>query len=182
MSVESGMAQCVLLISGMDRKIKRTPPRLAIIQQQHCPPLYLLTICTLMRQRILAHEDVHAAWRIYVERGLLFGVGVGRYVLMPDHIHVFVRMGGEVTLSRWVKGMKRHLDVSLQAIGHLPVVVPGTQLQSFWQPGSFDHLLRSTESYAQKWNYVRENPVRAGLVKQSDDWPFQGEIVVIDRA
>jgi hypothetical protein len=30
-----------------------------------------------------------------------------------------------------------------------------------WQREFFDHLLRSEESYDQKWNYVRENPVRA---------------------
>lgn len=51
-----------------------------------------------------------------------------------------------------------------------------------WQPGFFDHLLRNDESYAQKWNYVRENPVRAGLARTSDEWPYQGEIVYIDRA
>jgi putative transposase len=51
-----------------------------------------------------------------------------------------------------------------------------------WLPGFFDHILRSVESYAEKWNYVRDNPVQAGLVKTADDWPYQGEIVVIDRA
>jgi putative transposase len=51
-----------------------------------------------------------------------------------------------------------------------------------WQRGFFDHLLRSAESYAQKWNYVRENPVRAGLVTNAGDWPYSDEIVVIDRA
>ena len=45
-----------------------------------------------------------------------------------------------------------------------------------WQKEFFDHVLRSCESYSQKWDYVKENPVRAGLVKKSDDWPFQGEI------
>ena len=50
-----------------------------------------------------------------------------------------------------------------------------------WQRGFFDHLLRSAESYGQKWNYVRENPVRAGLVAQPEDWPYAGEIVRIDR-
>ena len=34
-----------------------------------------------------------------------------------------------------------------------------------WQEEFFDHVLRSSESYSQKWNYVKENPVRAGLVK-----------------
>jgi hypothetical protein len=27
----------------------------------------------------------------------------------------------------------------------------------------------------------RDNPVRAGLVKNADDWPYHGEIVYIDR-
>jgi putative transposase len=51
-----------------------------------------------------------------------------------------------------------------------------------WQPGFFDHILRSDESYAQKWKYVRENPVRSGLVETADGWQYQGEIAVIDRA
>jgi hypothetical protein len=49
-----------------------------------------------------------------------------------------------------------------------------------WQPGFFDHVLRSDESYSQKWNYVRENPLRAGLARTADDWPFQGEICRIE--
>jgi putative transposase len=47
---------------------------------------------------------------------------------------------------------------------------------TIWQEEFFDHILRSSESYSQKWEYVKENPVRAGLVNNSDDWPFQGEI------
>ncbi len=50
-----------------------------------------------------------------------------------------------------------------------------------WKEGFFDHVLRSDESYSQKWNYVRENPARAGLVNSAEDWPYQGEIVYIDR-
>jgi putative transposase len=45
-----------------------------------------------------------------------------------------------------------------------------------WQEEFFDHVLRSSESYSQKWDYVKENPVRAGLVKSSDEWPCQGEM------
>jgi REP element-mobilizing transposase RayT len=51
----------------------------------------------------------------------------------------------------------------------------------FWQRRFFDHVLRNDESYAQKWNYVRENPVRAGLVAKAEDWPYAGEIIPIDR-
>jgi putative transposase len=50
------------------------------------------------------------------------------------------------------------------------------------QEGFFDHLLRSYESYTQKWDYVRMNPVRAQLSKTPEDWPYQGEIVRIPFA
>jgi hypothetical protein len=45
-----------------------------------------------------------------------------------------------------------------------------------WQPDYFDRFLRSGESYSEKWAYVQNNPVRAGLVAQADDWPFKGRI------
>jgi hypothetical protein len=35
-----------------------------------------------------------------------------------------------------------------------------------WQQNTFDHVLRGKESHDEKWNYVRENPVRAGLCAQ----------------
>jgi putative transposase len=46
-----------------------------------------------------------------------------------------------------------------------------------WQEGFFDHLLRGGDSYAEKWEYVRQNPVRAGLATSHEDLPYQGEIV-----
>ena len=49
-------------------------------------------------------------------------------------------------------------------------------LSPHWQKGFFDHILRSGDSYAEKWEYVRDNPARAGLVEKWNEWPFVGEI------
>jgi hypothetical protein len=46
--------------------------------------------------------------------------------------------------------------------------------------GIFDHLIRHSESYSEKWEYVRQNPVRAGLVNDPDKWPWQGEITRLE--
>jgi len=46
-----------------------------------------------------------------------------------------------------------------------------------WQKGFFDHVLRSAESYSQKWHYVRENPVRAGLISRWEDWPYSANFI-----
>jgi REP element-mobilizing transposase RayT len=94
---------------------------------------------------------------------------MGRYVIMPDHVHLFVRGGHGFVLSTWIGGLKRAISATVAK-------------QRLWQPGFFDHVLWSTESYGEKWNYVQENPVRAGLVDYAANWPYQGEIAVIDRA
>jgi len=73
------------------------------------------------------------------------------------------------SLSTWIGGLKRAMSIALKS-------------RHLWQPAFFDHILRSDESYAEKWDYVRHNPVRAGFVKAADDWLYQEEIVVIDRA
>ena len=93
---------------------------------------------------------------------------VGRYVLMPDHLHLFAAPGRlEIDLERWVKYWKSQFTRSRSIA------------EQQWQTDHWDSRLRSGESYDAKWSYVRENPVRAGLVKTADEWPYQGELNVL---
>ena len=41
-----------------------------------------------------------------------------------------------------------------------------------FQRGGFHHRLRDAENYSNKWQYVRENPVRQRLVERPDGWPY----------
>ena len=153
--------------------IKDRPPRLGQIFQTYAPPLFFVTICAIHRQKIGDLGTAHLAFQNYIRRGRdEFGVGVGRYLIMPDHMHLFVRGGDDFELAQWVNGLKRAISVALEA----------TKKRPLWQPGFFDHVLRNDESYSQKWEYVRENPVRARLVSRADDWLYRGEFVFIDRA
>lgn len=99
-----------------------------------------------------------------------FGIAVGGYVILPDHLHLFVALPDTIKLGDWVGTLKRVLVRCLKGLGSRDPI---------WQRGFFDHVLRNRESYSEKWNYVRENLVRAGLVSQANDWPYSGEIVPI---
>lgn len=164
-------------------KRKGKPPRLERVFQKYDPTLYFLTFNTHLRRDYLASRAVHDGLVLYCQRVAQHDIGVGRYVIMPDHIHLFARfgIGTTVTLGEWIKGLKRCLDGALLRSGLRPSSISGQRLRSFWQPGFHDHVLRNDESYGEKWSYVRENPVRAGLVLNADDWPYAGEIVIIDR-
>ena len=152
------------------REYPKLPPRLRWIFVHN--PLFFVTFCTYKRRKLLASDAVHTAFASFGTRAHLEqNVAVGRYVIMPDHLHLFVRGPDDFQLGPWVGMLKQALAKQI-----------APQASPIWQRGFFDYILRNDESYGHKWNYVRENPVRAGLVAKADDWQYSGEIVLIDRA
>lgn len=95
---------------------------------------------------------------------------VGRYVIMPDHIHLFCAPRDlNCRLKAWITYWKNEVTRQWPRKNEKPI----------WQREFWDTQLRREESYGNKWEYVRQNPVRAGLVESPDDWPFCGEINVL---
>ncbi len=143
--------------------------RLHVVWDKH--PVYFITTCTAERRPLLAneaaHEILHAEWCSLHER---HGWQVGRYIVMPDHVHFFTApaLGSAKPLSlaigKWKEWTAKRL-VAAQSV-RTPV----------WQPEFFDHVLRSERSRAEKWAYMRENPVRAKLVERAEDWPYAGSV------
>jgi REP element-mobilizing transposase RayT len=138
-------------------------------------PIYFVTSCTRNRRKILARDNVAKVlideWRAAHDR---HGWAIGRYVLMPNHVHFFCRPELDAKpLSEFVGNWKSYTSRRIRALG-LPRSAPAAT--TLWQREFFDHVLRSAESYGEKWNYVRDNPVRAGLVSIADEWKYAGEI------
>jgi REP element-mobilizing transposase RayT len=86
------------------------------------------------------------------------------WVLMPDHAHWLLQLGDLETLAAVVNRLKsasaRHTNRALGRQGAL------------WQKAFHDHALRSEEDLRQTARYVVANPLRAGLVRRINDYPF----------
>lgn len=88
-------------------------------------------------------------------------------VVMPDHVHLLLtpRRDPEgwpyplVDILQCMKSATAHrINKLLYRAG--PV----------WEEESFDHVLRSDESLAEKCEYIRQNPVRRGLVQRAEEY------------
>jgi putative transposase len=90
------------------------------------------------------------------------------YVLMPDHWHV-VWMGLNSTSDQWM-GTSFLREFSMPHLGPAKL-----------QDRAHDHVLREEErkrgAFESACHYVRENPVRAGLIQDWQDWPYLGGMV-----
>ena len=154
----------------LQRRFPKRPPRLELLFSS-VRSFYFVTFNTHKRLSLLARDEIHDDFHSFCVRAEDSNIAVGRYVLMPDHVHLFVAfpMTG-LTISEWIGSLKNVLGKELLRLG---IQKP------HWQEGFFDHVLRSADSYSQKWEYVRMNPVRAGLCERPEQWPYQGEIVNI---
>lgn len=88
---------------------------------------------------------------------------------MPDHVHmIFTPLRDSNTepfsfdeIVGAIKGASSHsINKALKRSGHV------------WQHESFDHILRNSESLNNKVEYVRQNPVRKGLVSRPEDYKW----------
>jgi putative transposase len=151
----------------MDEQPYREPGRRTPAKGVHVslggPNWVLLTVCTDERTRWLAQPSVqqtlHDIWLQSATAWL-----VSDYLLMPDHLHLFCGPRDfRFTIERWIGFWKDRFAKAHPGAGK-------------FQAGGFHHRLRDTENYAEKWQYVRENPVRAGLVTRPEDWPYFGRV------
>jgi putative transposase len=133
---------------------------------RHSEPgtVYLITTVTQGRSAVFANFElarlVIAELRACDERSTCRTLA---FVLMPDHLHWLVQLqGGE--LSALVGYFKAH---AAKAVNRRRGVT-GVPL---WQHGFHDQALRREEDLAAMARYVVRNPVRAGLVKKTGDYP-----------
>jgi len=148
----------------------RTQSRLPHLQPFLRQPLLFLTVATHARRPVLAcavsHEILRSVW---FRSRATYGWAVGRYLLMPDHVHLFARAQIDaVPLARWMQSWKSLSSRRLADEHRLSSPI--------WQKDYFDRFVRSADTYSRTWEYVVLNPVRQGLVTVPADWPWQGVI------
>jgi putative transposase len=147
----------------LETRESRKHPVHGVHAKADLPTIVFLTVCTRNRQPWLATDVVHQtlieAWH-EADAWL-----VGRYVLMPDHLHLFATPGlGEASFETWVRFWKSRFSRAY------------AQPDCRWQTDHWDTRVRSAAAYIEKWEYVRLNPVRRGIVSDADQWPYQGEL------
>jgi putative transposase len=85
-------------------------------------------------------------------------------VVMPDHVHLILRIPGERSLSAVLHSVKGY---SARLINTLL-----TRKGPFWLDESFDHVIRHEHEWEEKIGYIRDNPAKRGLVADARDYQW----------
>jgi putative transposase len=134
------------------------------VERHNQPIIVLLTVATVNRRPILAEESAHEALRHAWASAVRWGVGY--YMILPDHIHLFCspQTRERDTVKSWCAYWKRLAGMEAPTL-------KGAFVWDCW-----DTQMRDREHYLRKLEYVTQNPVRRGLVQAAGEWAFQGHL------
>jgi putative transposase len=127
--------------------------------------IYLVTFTTFDRRRwFLDHDAARVACRSLTDARLWERSALLAWVLMPDHWHGIVALGGGESLERLLNRLKSNVArrVRLEGVG----------IGRVWADGFHDHALREQDDLVALARYVVLNPVRAGLVRRVFDYSY----------
>ena len=110
------------------------------------------------------------------------GLKIHFYILMDNHFHMIVS-GKDI--SNTISSMKRHTAFEiienlkkgnkywlLQQLKQQKKNYKNESNHQVWQEGFHPQLISSDEMFAQKVDYIHQNPIKRGLVNESKFWKY----------
>lgn len=154
----------------MDRP-RRKPNRLPHYDYS-APGAYFITICTREKRCILSDVVVGEGLappslrltdigRIVEEQILALpqrfsGLAIEKYMIMPNHIHLLIRLSGESGGASPSPTVSTGVPAAIGAFKSLTTRLSG--VRPLWQRSYYDHVVRNETEYKEIWEYITANP------------------------
>jgi putative transposase len=126
---------------------------------------YFITICAYMQRNLFQRQEVAELMvATFCKYRDVDEFELHEYVVMPNHVHLLVSLKDHQELSRVIQLIKGGFSHSLREHGAVFPVV--------WQQRYYDRRVRDGNEFAEISRYIRQNPVRRGLVENAADYPY----------
>ena len=132
---------------------------------------YFVTICTQDRKPVLSAivgDDAHIVPKPYgqiVEKYIRNAPEIEKYVIMPDHIHMIIRLDSG---TMWASSPTKSNRIAsiVRSIKTLTTKEIGKPI---FQRSYYDHVIRNQQDYDETWEYIENNPQKWVITKQGRD-------------
>ena len=89
---------------------------------------------------------------------------VHEFVVMPEHLHVFLTPAENVSLEKAMQFIKGGYSFRLKReLGYKGLI---------WQESFSQHRVKDAADYERHREYIRKNPVKRGLVRVAEEYPY----------
>ena len=131
---------------------------------------YHITIGTHQNQNFFTKPSInHHIIGVLKDSSKIYGYRLIAYCLMPDHLHILTQAGeNPKDLREFMRGFKSFCSVAA------PMPTNNVTDNKLWQRGFYEHILRVEENVAEVAEYILNNPIRKGLVRDRGQYKWCG--------
>ncbi len=131
---------------------------------------YFVTFCTKERRELLSKIVGQGALALPKVNLTKFGemidkficnisgvypdVNVDKYVIMPNHVHMILRV------QESSGGARAPRPTVMSVVGGIKSLTTRAAGKTIWQTSFYDHIIRNEEEYLKIWNYIDTNPAK----------------------
>jgi putative transposase len=145
-----------------------------------CTPgaCYFFTLVTYRRQPILCDESIRTALRKAIEQTReKYPFEIYAWVLLSDHLHaIWTLPPGDVNYSLSWQQIKRKVSLAAAKDYSRPEWQTPSKTKhreaTLWQRRYWEHQIRDHTDFQHHLNYCHYNPVKHGLVQNTQHWPY----------
>ena len=129
---------------------------------------YFITLCTKGRKKVLSQivgDDAHIVPKSYgriAEKYICNVAEIEKYVIMPDHIHMIIRLDNG---AMWASPPTNKIASIVRSIKTLTTKEVG---EPIFQRSYYDHVIRNQRDYDEIWQYIENNPRKWLLEKENE--------------
>ena len=90
-------------------------------------------------------------------------------VVMPNHVHMLIQPWLKSENEFWSLSSIMH-SIKSYSSKQIPKVMK--HIGTVWQSERYDRISRNEQEFQDNWEYIRQNPVKAGLSTTPEEHPF----------
>jgi REP element-mobilizing transposase RayT len=94
-------------------------------------------------------------------------------VIMPDHVHWLMQPLPKNTSEYWSLSSILH---SVKSYSSKEIIKATKHIGIVWQDERYDRIIRNEQEFMNTWEYIRLNPIKLGLAKTPENYPFFWQI------
>jgi REP element-mobilizing transposase RayT len=127
------------------------------------PGTYFITVDSWGSRQLLKGETAETLTDQIVQCRINGYYLLHEFCVMPNHLHLLFTPMGETSLEKAIQMVKGGASYRIGK---------KRKFLQLWQDGYHDWRCRNEEDYRAYAEYIRQNPVKAGLVAAAEDWPY----------
>jgi putative transposase len=134
---------------------------------------WFYTVNLLNRRQTLLIDHADVLRTAFEETQKIYPFTIAAIVVLPDHLHAIWTLPPDDAdfSTRW-RLIKTRFAKALPNQERRSAVRQARRERGIWQRRFWEHLIRNDEDYARHVEYCYINPVKHGLVRRVQDWPY----------